>query len=122
VRPYAELPNLDDLYLEDSWVLDVQETPDEVCFHLEAVLRETHPKWSPPKKGEVYTTLPLSLVFPGKVRVLWVERKMKPILGPDDEVDHGNIDSFEWEPRFFELQGEWGHVRIESDPPLVIEA
>jgi hypothetical protein len=49
MRPYHELPNLDDLYLQDSWVLDVQETPDEVRFRLDAVLRETHPKWSPPK-------------------------------------------------------------------------
>jgi hypothetical protein len=122
MRPYHELPNLDDLYLEDSWVLEVQETPDEVRFRLDAVLRETHPKWSPPKNDEVYAYLPLSLVFPGKVRVDWVEHRMKPVLGPNDEVDYGNIDSFEWEPRFFELEGEWGHVRIESDPPLVIEA
>ena len=102
-------------------MLDVKETPDAVSFRLEAVLLETHPKWFPPKKGEAHTYRVVDLVFPRVVRVDWVERRMKPITGPDGEVDYGNIDSFNWGPRFFELEGEWGHVRIESDPPLVVE-
>jgi len=121
MRPYPELPGLDALYLEDSYVLGVREEATELRFELEAVLTEAHPKWSTPKSGEQYAYLPVDLVFPHPRRVEWIERTMKPISGPDGERDFGNIDSFVWRPGWFEMKGEWGHVRIESDPPIVVE-
>jgi hypothetical protein len=122
VRPYSELPVLSDYYLEDSFVLAIRETADEVRFVLEAVLTPTHPKWSPPNPGEVHPYLKVELVFPSVQRVNWIKRKMTPIGGPGGEIDYGNIDRFEWEPRWFELQGEWGHVQIESETPAVTES
>lgn len=121
MRPYPELPGLEALYLEDSHVLGVREAPCEVRFELEAVLTEHHLKWSPPKPGEQYAYLRVDLVFPNPRRIEWLEKAMRPITGPSGEVDYGNIDTFEWQTRFYDLQGEWGHVRIESDAPVVVE-
>ena len=42
---------------------------------------------------------------------------MQPITRPDGEIDYGNIDSFVWNPSGFEIQGEFGHVRVDCDPP-----
>jgi len=114
------LPGLEALFLEDSYVLGVREDTSDLCFELEAVLTEDHPRWSPPKPGEQYAYLRVDLVFPNPRRVEWLERTMRPIPDPSGIVDYGNIDSFEWETRHYELSGEWGHVRIESDPPVIV--
>ena len=121
MRPYHELPGIEALYLEDSYVLGVREGTTDVRFELEAVLTEDHPKWSPPKPGEQYAYLRVDLVFPNPRRVEWIERAMRPITDASGEIDYGNIDSFEWQTDFYELLGEWGHVRIESDAPVLVE-
>lgn len=46
---------------------------------------------------------------------------MNPVKGPDGEIDYGNIDSFVWSPSWFEIQGEFGHVRVDADPPTATE-
>ena len=121
MQSYSELPGLDALYLEDSYVLAIHEEATEVRFELDAVMTEAHPKWLSPKEGEAYAYLRVDLVFPRVERLDWIEKTMKPIVGPDAEVDYGNIDGFTWGPRWYELHGEWGHVRIESGPPIVNE-
>ena len=62
----------------------------------------------------------MDLLFARPRRVDWLERKMQPIIGPNGEMDYGNIDGFTWQTAYFELMGERGHVRIESDPPEII--
>jgi hypothetical protein len=121
VNPYAELPGLEALYLEDSYVLGVREEPSEVRIGLEAVLTEDHPSWSPPKPDEQYAYRRIELVFPNTRRVDWVEKSMTPFRDGSGEIDYGNIDSFEWQPGFYDLRGDWGHLRIESDEPVVVE-
>jgi hypothetical protein len=121
MHPYPELPGLEALYLEDSYVLGIRESGSEVRFELEAVLTEDHPRWSPPKAGEQYAYLRMDLVFPNTRRIEWVEQAMTPLRDASGEVDYGNIDSFEWRPGFYDLLGDWGHLRIESDEPVVME-
>ena len=122
VRPYQEIPGLDVLYLEDSWVLDVSESEAELRFELEAVLTEAHPNWSPPKEGEQYAYRRVGLVFPQPNRVHWLDKTMRPNSYLDGTVDYGNIDTFVWGPGQYELSGSWGHVQIESEPPTVVES
>lgn len=119
VRPYSELAGLESLYLEDSYVLGINAGPSNVRFELEAVVTENHPEWSPPKSGEQYAYLRADLVFPNPRRIDWVERSMKPVADANGEIDYGNIDSFTWHADCFDLRGEWGHLRIESDAPFV---
>jgi hypothetical protein len=51
----------------------------------------------------------------------WVEKSMTPFRDAGGEIDYGNIDSFEWQPSFYDLGGDWGHLPIESDEPVVVE-
>jgi hypothetical protein len=120
-QPYYELPGLDTIYLEDSYVLGVQESETALRFDLDAVLTENHSKYSPPKKDEYYCFLRVTLVFPGLRRVEWVKRTMRPYGDATGEVDYGNIHTFIWDGTQYDLEGDWGRVRIESDRPLLTE-
>lgn len=46
---YHSLPGFEGIYLEDSYVLDIQTEPDSVDIFLEAVLTEKHPRYMSPK-------------------------------------------------------------------------
>ena len=115
------MPGLKHLYLEDSWVLGIEESPDELRFDLEAVLTEDHPRWSTPKPDEQYAYLPIALVFRRPRTIEFERSRCPPAVDATGEIDYGHIDSFQWEGCRFELEGDWGSVRIEGDPPAVIE-
>jgi hypothetical protein len=51
---YSELPGLDGVYLEDSFVLGIGETSNQLVFDLDAVLTPSHPSYAPPHPGEQY--------------------------------------------------------------------
>jgi hypothetical protein len=121
VGTYDQLPGLEHLYLEDSYLLGVHEGHDELRFDVEAVLTEDHPRYVPRKPDEAYTYLRVAIVFSDPRSVTWIERPMKPITGPDGEIDYGNIDSFTWQNDRYELIGDWGHVVIDGPPPAVLE-
>lgn len=122
MKGYEELPGFEHLYLEDSFVLGIDELPNEIRFRVEAVLTKGHPQSTEPRPNEVNSYRQLTITFPGTREIWWEERSMKPIRGPDGEVDYGNIDVFRWEGEHYEVVGEWGHVHIESEPPRVIPA
>jgi hypothetical protein len=92
---YEHLPGFEHLYLEDSWVLGVHESADELRFDVEAVLTEDHPEWHPPKTDAVHTYKRLSLVFPNTRNVTWAERMTgPPAVDASGEADYGHIDVF----------------------------
>jgi hypothetical protein len=118
---YEALRGLEHLYLEDSWVLGVYESDKSITFDLDAVLTEQHPDWHPPQPGEQYAYSRLALVFPGIRRIEWLDRGGPPAVDASGEHDWGNIDSFLLDNGVYELEGGWGHVRLESEAPQVHE-
>jgi len=121
VGTYDQLPGLEHLYLEDSYLLGVDEGSNELRLEVEAVLTEQHPRFVPRRPDEAYTYLRVAIVFPNPRSVTWIDRSMRPIVGPDGEIDYGNIDSFTFEADRYELVGEWGHITIDGPPPTVTE-
>ncbi|WP_156365190.1 hypothetical protein [Sciscionella sediminilitoris] len=51
MRDYTEFPDLSELYLEDSSVLDAHEEPGSLSFKVDAVLTPENLRYSP-KPGE----------------------------------------------------------------------
>jgi len=100
----------------DSWVLGVYESDGVLSFDLEAVLTEQHPHWEPPKPGETYCYRRVALTFPGVRRIEWISRGGPPATDASGERDWGNIDTFRGDGDTYQLTGDWGHVRFESDP------
>lgn len=109
---YEKLPGLAGFYFEDSYVLDITETPDTLSFAMDIVLTEDHPSYQPPRPDEAYCYRHGTLTFSGFREVEWLERSEASYTDVTGEVDHGNIDSFVSDGGSYRLVGDWGRVRI----------
>jgi hypothetical protein len=118
--PYHQLPGLQSVYLEDSYVTEIVETPDRLAFDLDAVLTEDHPLYQAPAPGEQYCYRPAQLIFPNVRRVSWLEHHLRPSTDAAGEVDYGNIDVFYKDDDTYHLEGDWGTVEVVSDPPVLV--
>jgi hypothetical protein len=112
--PYYQIPGLEHVYLEDSYVLDVRTSPASVEFSLLVVLREQHPLYSPPLPGEQYCYRNGVLRFANIRRVEWIEKSMAPSTDATGAVDYGNIDEFYEIDEHYYLSGDWGRLEVEA--------
>lgn len=119
---YTNYSELSGLYLEDSFVLEMSQTPGEVRFTLDAVLTRQHPAYRDALPGEQYCYARGHLIFAAVTEVHWCSRSGKWYTDAAGEVDLGNIDSFTNIGGEFALEGDWGEIRIrtDSDPRFAI--
>ena len=115
--PYAQLPGLEYIYLEDSYVLEIKECESRLVFLLEAVLTEQHPLYLLPVADERYCFRRAILEFPAVKRVIWIRKHFKPYRDSSEKVDYGNIDVFYAQDEAYRLEGDWGQVEIYSGAP-----
>jgi hypothetical protein len=121
---YQDLSGLGGYYLEDSYVLAIHLSGDELAFDLEAVLLNDHPEYATPKPGEqhCYRLGRLSFGRPSEVRfagaiALW----LRPTVDMDGSVDLGNIDSLtRSENGIFAIAGDWGTIEVRSERPVLV--
>ena len=118
MKQYYEFHSLEHIYLEDSYVLDIQTEPDTVEISVETVLTANHPQYSDPLPGEQYCYRNGRICFQNPKRITWVKKSM--ILMPDlvGPPDYGNIDVFYFSEGSYHLIGEWGELEIVSSEPL----
>ena len=114
---YFMIFGFEDIYLEDSFVLRIDETPNVLTFFLEFVLNEKHPLFSPPKQDEVYCYQNGYIVFSNLKKSIWRERNMKVFKDAEGKTDLGNIDLMFYKDGNTYLYGDWGEVEIWSDTP-----
>jgi hypothetical protein len=114
---YNMFPGLVGVFLEDSYVLGISETSDQLVFRLDAVLTPDHPAYQPPRPGEQYCYAEGSLVFPDVTRVVWFKRGSSHYTDASGEEDLGNIDILTEDGNGFVAEGDWGAVRISGAQP-----
>lgn len=114
---YETLPGLAGVYLEDSYVLAIDEGPHSLAFRLEAVLTPDHPLYRDPRPGEQYCYVNATLTFSPASQVEWISRTGTSYRDADDEEDQGNIDYLNPEPGAYHLGGDWGEIRVRSPHP-----
>lgn len=68
------VPDLAGLYLEDSYVLAISETPRRLSFMLDAVLTPAHPRYRAPLPGEQHCYATGVLIFEGITTIEWIRR------------------------------------------------
>lgn len=112
---YSRLKELSGVYLEDSYVLDIKEGEGFLLFVLEAVLTPENPEYTVPKPDEQYCYKECELVFEGISRAEWRRRTFREYRDASGEVDYGNIDQFVVYDDGYQLEGDWGSVRLWSD-------
>jgi hypothetical protein len=121
-RDYSDYASLSGIYLEDSYVMDIVESPSELRFVLEAVLTPEHPQYHPPNVGEQYCYVDGELVFALVNHIEWIDRSFQKYKDATGTEDMGNIDSLTNADGVYSAEGDWGRVRIWSseDPKFRI--
>jgi hypothetical protein len=114
---YNSLPGLVGVYVEDSYVLGILESSEQVVFRLDAVLTPAHPAYRPPRPGEHYCYAHGSLVFPDVTDVAWLNRNSGHYVDASGAEDVGNVDNLTSDGGAFVVEGDWGAVRISSSQP-----
>ena len=117
---YDAWADFSQIYLEDSFVLDVRITAYTVELLVELVLLEQHPLYNTPKSGEQHSYRRGRIIFPSATDVHWQHRKVRQYRDPDGELDFGNIDTFVLRSGTYFMTGDWGNLRITSDQPHVV--
>lgn len=119
----SQFTDLRNIYLEDSYVLAVDEQADAVTFRLDAVLTPEHPAYRAPGSNEQYCYRKGTLTFAHATRVEWIQRSFKTYVDAAGEEDLGNIDSLTRSGGIFTVEGDWGVVNIESgsEPRLELD-
>ena len=116
---YTEIEALESAYLEDSWVLSIEQVVGEVLFSLDLVLTKQHQRWRVPANDEQYCYCKAELVFRSVRTARWTFSGSRPATDVTGETDYGNIDSLRFAGDRFRLSGEWGVVVLESAAPIV---
>lgn len=116
---YSKLSGFEELYLQDSYVLDIFNDEKEVHFSMEFVLTERHPKYRPPRSGEQYCYKRGIIQFPCIAHVNEFVRQAVVSRDATGETDMGNIDTFLWQGKRYRLAGDWGRLDVVCGNPIV---
>lgn len=115
--------DLAEIYLEDSWVLDVAAVERGVCFRLDAVLTPNHPRYHPPAPGEQHCYRRAMLTVTSTKRSLLTRSDLPAATDASGEPDFGNIDVFsavDWDGEDgWEMSGTWGEL-LAVEPAVVL--
>ena len=109
---YSELPGLEHIYLEDSFVLDVSVRPGVVDVFLDLVLREGHPAYEEPGADEQYCFRRGTLRFHDVTEVQWRMPTGLPARDASGDTDFGGLDEFVFDGVTRRLVGEIGEIII----------
>ena len=116
---YYSFQGFENIYLEYSFVLKIISTKTLAEFLVEIILTKNHPLYSKPKPKEAYCYKKAIISFPKIENIVWVEVNICPSIDANNEADFGNIDSFFYEDNFYNISGDWGEVKIQSQSPTI---
>lgn len=116
---YTNFQGFENVFLEDSFVLKIKTSKSFAEFFVEIILRKHHPLYSKPKPKEQYCYKNGIISFPQIENIIWVKVNMNPSTDANNEVDFGNIDSFFYENDFYNILGDWGELKIQSQGPII---
>ncbi|MFI5605673.1 hypothetical protein [Amycolatopsis sp. NPDC051903] len=114
MKRYTDIANLAQVYLEDSYVLAINERPDALSFTLDLVLTPGHPRYHAPPPNEQYCYANAVLTIGNTTEIDWITSSGQTYLDAAGEEDLGNIDSLRYHDGYYDITGDWGHVRIHT--------
>ena len=117
MQNYTELPGFEHVYLEDSWVLGIEEGTGSLRFRLDAVLTPGHPRYAAPAAGEQHCYVSAVLAFDGVAEIRWLSRSGEVAVDASGETDLGHVDSLVHDGDRFSIEGDWGAVEVHAAAP-----
>jgi hypothetical protein len=112
LKPYTALKGLEDIVLEESYVLAITATPSQVVFKVDFVLTTEHPRYQPNRPGEYECFRRGELRFQDIKILYWTGQGRPPAQDATGELDYGHIETFEWEPACYQFLGDWGYMQV----------
>lgn len=109
---YYELPGLEQIYLEDSFVLGVEILPGSVKVQLDVVLREGHPSYVAAGEDEQYCFRKGVLRLEEVGEVTWHMPTGPPAIDASGDTDYGGIDSYKVDGSVHRIVGEIGELTV----------
>lgn len=106
---------LDNILLEDTFVLGWHQTSGSLTFNVLASLLQSHPEASAPLTGEWACYRPGAIEFSGvsSVSGLLPQESVPSTKDPDGSADYGCIDEFSLvRPGEYRIVGEFGVVMV----------
>jgi hypothetical protein len=91
--PYFELPGFESIFLEESFVVAIQDSAEAFAMDLEVVLTPAHRCYVAPGPEEEHCDRVATLAFRGPQEVNWRSRFDQKFFDASNSSDRGNIDS-----------------------------
>jgi hypothetical protein len=107
-----DISGLDEIVLEESYVLGIEVMPGRMLLRVDFVLTVGHALYRPPASPALECTRRGEIFFHGVTSLDWSGQGAVPARDRTGELDYGHIDSFEWKPRYYQLEGDWGFMRV----------
>ncbi|MEV0675400.1 hypothetical protein AB0I60_02640 [Actinosynnema sp. NPDC050436] len=120
---YVEIPELSTYYLEDSFVLAIEQAPSELRFRVELVLTESHPLYRPAAPDKQHCYADGWLILSEAARVEWAWRSYQVFTDANGEIDLDNIDYLKRVGDHWLIGGSWGEARVytSNDPKVLVD-
>ena len=112
MNAYTDLPGLEEIVLEESYVLAVRAEPATVVFEVDFVLTQKHPEYVRPPATERECFHRGFLRFLKVESLVWGDQGLQPAVDASGELDYGHIDSLTTGQRTFWLEGDWGRMEV----------
>ena len=106
MKPYTDIDGLRDIVLEESYVLGITATPGLLIL-MDFVLTPDHRLYRPHGPENFACFRHGELRFQDVKSLQWSDQIARPSQDATGELDWGHIDSFEWKPGCYRLDGEW---------------
>jgi hypothetical protein len=117
---YESLPGMQGVYLEDSYVLAIDEPGEDMRFRMEFVLTPVHPDYRPPPADRQHCYRQGWLIFPNVKDCRLRRSDARAARDERGREDLGNIDCLREEsPGHYSAEGDWGELDVVSDGPVV---
>jgi hypothetical protein len=122
MRDWTAIPSFDRLDLSESFILSWTADTGDVVFEVDFALAEGHADYRQPPLGEWACFRRGTLKFPNahSIAGLRTMAEVRPAIDATGEADYGHFDSLiEVASGQFEVSGDFGVLRLESDQPMV---
>lgn len=117
---YEKINGFQNIYLEDSYVLDIEIRYGIVKFYLDFVLTPEHEFYTPPKENEQYCYKKGIIVFDKVTKIQWFDITGIPATDANNSIDYGNIDSFVFNDGLYILNGDWGNMELAAQSVNIV--
>ena len=98
-------------------MLEVCATDTAAMLVLELVVTRAHPLWRPALPGEVHSYVDAALAFDRARAIEYRPSGLRPAVDATGGVDYGHIDSMTYTDAAWQVDGDWGSLRVDGPAP-----